>query len=723
MTHLLPVTIPLIALMTTQSLIFYLPAFVLHIIMLLFYSRLQTIDYMISISHDRERVTEAINVQVTYSIDCAFVVLISMLTQIYSSRQAILQLFAEKDKLCNMKDKNLEVTEELKRTMKGKDEFLLSVSHELRNPLNILLGNLELSQMNSKDNSEDKYLNNAKISGELLAFLINNLLDAGKLQTKNLEVSTTPTNVQSFTDRIWSISKMMFQRKNLHGQLYLSKEIPKTLHMDPHRVMQIIINLVGNATKFTMQGGVTIIISWIQQQQLDSYLLNKNISDEFSLGLNHINRENSERTISLGEAQDDEVILNSLEEYNSKPKFKSMADANSKKKFYKIDFNTQTIPEPISSTKIEKALEPTPGFLKIEVRDTGCGIDDNVIPKLFSKFSQVSHDSKQQQLGTGLGLWIVQNLCTSMGGGVRPHSIKNVGSSFVAAIRCNAIPKPPDRLPLNLSKPLRALVVDDMKSNADIHKYFLTKCDVQVPDIAYNGIEAVDLYRKRGNGFYDIIFMDRNMPLLDGDKASQMIRSHEQFNGWKSTTLAIITGHGKEEDHEGLLDPKGAIKADFVFMKPFNFQACQNLVNTITFKTCQTLDNRKMKFTKKILVVDDDNFQVQILTEYLSKMNVQVLSCFNGKEAMDTFTQCRQEIGLIFMDCEMPIMNGYETTKCLKSYCLVNQVSCPQIIGLTGHADADSKNKCLKAGMDKVETKPISFARLQNILLDHSKYN
>jgi signal transduction histidine kinase len=150
-------------------------------------------------------------------------VILALIVQIISNRNAILQLFMEKDKLLGFNIKYAEINEELTRTIKDKDDFLLSFSHELRNPLNILLGNLELSHMTSTENSDHKYLDNAKISGELLAFLINNLLDAGKLQNRNLEVTTTPINVSSFIEKIWSVSKMTLQRKKLVWSAFFCK--------------------------------------------------------------------------------------------------------------------------------------------------------------------------------------------------------------------------------------------------------------------------------------------------------------------------------------------------------------------------------------------------------------------------------------------------------------------------------------------------------------------
>jgi signal transduction histidine kinase/DNA-binding response OmpR family regulator len=608
------------------------------------------------------------------------------------------------------KEKYVEVNEELQRTVKGKDEFLLSVSHELRNPLNILLGNLELGQM-SKPDQVNKYLSYAKTSGEMLAFLINNLLDAGKLQTKNLEVSTAPTNIYSFVERIWSVSQMMFQRKSLNGQLYFAKDIPTALSVDPHRMMQIVINLVSNATKFTFHGGVTIIISWIEQDQFDDNLLDTHESEELST-TNYRNLIGSKNISANFDDQNEDAPL-TLDGYTYPTKFKSMGDVNLRRKFHKIDFHTQTLLQSPQKEKNKIDYKSHAGFFKIEVRDTGCGIDKDKLPKLFSKFSQVSQNSEQQQLGTGLGLWIVQNLCQSMGGSVKAYSVKDSGSNFVAVIKSHSLPPAPEISPGKPSKQLRALIADDMKSNADIHKYFLNKCGVEVSDIASTGVEAVELYRKRGDGYYDIVFMDRSMPLMDGDRASELIRSHEQEGGWKTTILVIITGHCKKEDHDALQSSEGTIKANYVFLKPFNFQVCRDLISAIKSKDCVP---QNIKPSKKILVVDDDKFQVQIMTEYLSKLNVQSLVCYNGKEALDMFYQHHQDICLVFTDCEMPIMNGYETAKNLKLYCRRNKLKCPPIIGLTGHADFESKKRCLQAGMDVVEIKPISFGHLQKTI-------
>jgi signal transduction histidine kinase len=731
-TFISPTNLSVLTLMTTQSPILSTLVALAHTFSLLMYNRQQAVEYLVAISSDPTKVVQVTNILTAYAIDCVLIVLLALLTQMYTTRYAIYQFFGEKHKLMDLNKKYVEVNEELVKTLKGKDEFLLSISHELRNPLNIMNGNIELGQMSSKDEKTQGYLNNAKLSGEMLAFLINNLLDAGKLQTRDLEIAVTSINTQMFLERVWSTTKMIIQRKNLSGQMYFSKTLPVNLFIDPHRMMQILFNLVGNATKFTMTGGVTLVISWIPQNTFDESLLKENHCEEFDMGLSFSTSTRTDlRKKSLEHTPFTEDTPLFTEDtpfnedttpsrYTSFTKYKSMCHLNLMKNFHKMDFNQEHFPS-LSPGGFGNEILSSNGFIRIEVRDTGLGIEANKLPKLFKKFSQVSSNKEQQQLGTGLGLWITQNLCNSMGGDIKAYSRINKGSTFVAAIKCI---KPAPNLGASKTKSrhvaIRALVIDEQSTNFVFYNNLLPRCQIEVAGFASNGIEALSIYKKKGNGYFNVIFISSTILAMKPEQFCQEIIALDERKLWKPARIVIMTDQRSHEEFTSGtkgLTPDGNQEIQ-TFVKPLNDQFCRDLVDAIKLNSNHIL--RKVAHLK-VLIVDDDKFNIQIITEYLSKINLKAMPCFNGKEAVETFLLHRDEISLIIMDCEMPVMNGYQTVITLKNYCKANNWTLPPLIGLTGLSDDQSKQKCLEAGMNIVQTKPITFAQFKAVVIEYLK--
>jgi len=259
-----------------------------------------------------------------------------------------------------------------------------------------------------------------------------------------------------------------------------------------------------------------------------------------------------------------------------------MAYLHLMKDFYRLDESSGKLPRLASSDVISSSNCSLFGFLRIEVRDTGQGMQASDLPKLFHQFSQVSNSAEHQQLGTGLGLWITQNLCLSMGGNIKAYSTYQEGSTFIAVVKSEKRPDIVEMEPQLQETGVNAMVVDDMKTNLDIHICFLKKCNVNVKDVATNGLEAYEIYKKRGNHYFGVIFMDLDMPIMNGEVACEKIRQYEKTHCWDRAILVVITGHCKKENHKKLLDPNGSIQANYVFLKPFSFQICRDLIAEIT---------------------------------------------------------------------------------------------------------------------------------------------
>ena len=174
----------------------------------------------------------------------------------------------------DLNHKTFKLAKETRRAEEALEQqktFVYSFSHEMRNPMNSLLGNLELALMGNISSETREMITTAKVCGLLLLNLINTVLDAGKLGIGKLEANPVPTRVHDVFQRAWTISHDLITRKGLTSHLKISKLVPPRLLLDSHRLNQVLMNLIGNAIKFTEHGSITLAISWLTEP---------NVSDE-----------------------------------------------------------------------------------------------------------------------------------------------------------------------------------------------------------------------------------------------------------------------------------------------------------------------------------------------------------------------------------------------------------------------------------------------------------
>ena len=191
---------------------------------------------------------------------------------------------------------------------------------------------------------------------------------------------------------------------------------------------------------------------------------------------------------------------------------------------------------------------PENGFLQIQVTDTGRGIPPEDISKLFGMFIQV-HGTSIAYHGTGLGLWICKQLCNKMGGDIKVYSELNQGTSFVFYIPVNN-----DKMHDSIGQfknttrnEVRVLIADDYAHNRELHKLLLER-EGAVVSLVSNGIEALEKYKEKGNGYFDFILMDVQMPEMDGFTSGKEIRAWEQENKWDKVHLYFVSGEYYNED-------------------------------------------------------------------------------------------------------------------------------------------------------------------------------
>jgi len=451
---------------------------------------------------------------------------------------------------------NKELTETKKLAedrLEQQKTFVFSFSHELRNPLNSLLGNLQLALMSALPLGSKEMVKTAQMCAELLLQLINNVLDIGKFDLGKLEVNPVPTKVYDNFKRIWTLTSDLISRKNLKSHIKIEKKVPLVLFLDSHRINQMMMNLIGNSLKFTERGSISITINWLE----DSFLTDKCFEpipyDSEGEGL--FEKEDGLYLLSmtLHQHESNEHIL-----LRKTPKESSQGND-----------------EPSNN-------QESRGVLKIIIRDTGCGISPEGLSKLFQKFSQVSDDPCKRQIGTGLGLFITKEICRAMKGEIRAYSKEGEGTTFIICIPTRSVAaqmhphlqrSPNSMMNVILQNRFKAIVADDSVLNVGMICEFLRRLNIQVANTANNGLDAYNKYKNSRDSkeMIDIVTLDIDMPKLDGKLACQKIREYERQMRLKPALIILISGNYEAQQVNDYLDAQNEKRADWFLKKPLEF--------------------------------------------------------------------------------------------------------------------------------------------------------
>ncbi|MFA0554411.1 transporter substrate-binding domain-containing protein [Vibrio sp. 10N.222.55.A1] len=346
--------------------------------------------------------------------------------------------------ISEMKRLNEQLEEEKQRAdlaSQAKSEFLANMSHEIRTPMNAIIGLSYLAIGEISNPVARNYIEKVHRSGHSLLGIINDILDFSKIEAGQLVIDNVPFDpVTTFKDVI-ELMESKAAEKQLNLSMVIDPELDTPLQGDPLRLFQVILNLVGNAIKFTEQGSVALTVE-------------------------HVDSNDSSLT------------------------------------------------------------------MRVSVMDTGIGISDENRHKLFEAFSQADTTTTRRFGGTGLGLNISQKLVHAMGSQITVESVYGQGSefSFVLTLPRSSSDALADfkaqELQLDYQiefKGQRVLLVEDNELNQDLALAFFSRSKLNA-DLAENGKEALELAK---NNDYEIIFMDLQMPIMDGFEATRLIREFD----------------------------------------------------------------------------------------------------------------------------------------------------------------------------------------------------
>ena len=346
--------------------------------------------------------------------------------------------------------------------------------------------------------------------------------------------------------------------------------------------------------------------------------------------------------------------------------------------------------------------------LEFQVKDTGVGLNTIEQESLFQSFSQADGSTTRKYGGTGLGLSISKELVSLMDGKIWVESEKGKGSNFIFEVTLDELENKKEYVEFRNKK---VLVVDDNESWHDILKSLLSKFGLTV-DVAFSGYEALEIVNKCQNK-YDIILMDWNMPKLDGIETTRRINQECELSYTPPTVIMVSAFR-----QDFILSLAKDVGIDIFLHKPINPSILHDLLCTVfeydikqNYKTITTTKIPSKDITNlnrcKILLVEDNKINQEIILGLLDTDDITIDIANNGEEAISLYHESSNKYDLILMDIQMPIMDGYEATKIIRS----ENKSIP-IIALSANAMQDDIYKTKSVGMNEHLNKPISVDKL-----------
>lgn len=361
----------------------------------------------------------------------------------------------------------------------------------------------------------------------------------------------------------------------------------------------------------------------------------------------------------------------------------------------------------VTVTAKELSVKEQETYYKFTVEDTGEGMSEEMMNRLFRPFEQEGAKTAEKHGGSGLGLSIAKNLVEMMGGSISCQSEKGKGSRFDVSIpfqieRKAADPKQQDY------KALRALIVDDEEDTRDYVSVILDRIGVPY-DVTKNGKEALALLKEehRKNKGYSVCFVDWRMPGMNGGMVTRQIR--ELFD--KDTLVIIVSAYDTEEIKEQAMD----MGADLFLSKPLFQSTVFNLFMKLSGGkyVSQTAGEQNFDFHgSRVLLAEDTEMNAEIAIDLLALVNMKADHAENGKTAVEMFeASAPGTYAAILMDVQMPVMDGYEAAEKIRAGTHPQARTIP-IFAMTANAFTEDVSAALNAGMNGHIAKPIDTKTL-----------
>jgi len=504
------------------------------------------------------------------------------------------------------------------KTADQKNEFFASMSHEIRTPMNAVMGMAQILTKTQMDYEQQQYLGTIVNASHSLVQIINDILDVSKLEAGKIDLLSEEIDLEELCLDVCHLLTMRAEEKNLHLYLDFKPINKKRVYTDAGRVRQILINLIGNALKFTEQGYVILTVE----------------------------------------------------------------------------------------------LTPTEEHYKFSVRDTGIGIPEEAQKSVFEAFSQADATITKNFGGTGLGLQICQKLVGLMKGNIGVESEVDKGSTFWFSLPLQANE---ESNKVNLTGS-HGMLVD----NAQISLELMEKTVASVGASATKISDAEDVLAilTTSDNQFDFFLIDKDMDGLDGLKLASLVKSDPRYINIPIILMTSMTAklNSQKMFESGVNAYLTKPVSSSVLLKAINTAKTINNQSEAVYVSNKNdeLDDEheNNQFSAKALVADDLEVNQFILNSMLSKFGVVADFANNGLEALDKVKNNHYD--LIFMDCRMPVMDGFEATRRLKV--LSDEKSKIPVIALTANMGESDKQACYDAGMDGFLSKPYVESDILNTI-------